>query len=372
MNRFNLPDVNFLDKSPEDIERDMLFYVESETGITLSNADPRRKFLQALVLYVVQERNNLDYSLLQNLLAYAEDEFLDHHGEDINTPRLDDKAAVTTMEFNLEEERVDVLTIPSGTRFLVGDDTFFSTKETAVVPVGKHTVEILANCTETGEIGNGYLPGEITYLVDPIPWVKAVKNITASAGGVEVEEDDPYAERIRIAPESFSVAGPEGAYEYWAKTTSQQIVDVIVLSPVEGTVDIRVLLKNGELPAQELLDEVLAVCSDKRVRPLTDSVSVNLPEVVPYDADVQYWIVQSNVSVLDAIQEKVNRAFQQYLTWQKEKMGRDVDLSELIARLKEAGAHRVAVNSAMYKKIEKHQVAKENIATLTFGGVTDE
>ncbi|THD15381.1 hypothetical protein CI793_13525 [Anoxybacillus ayderensis] len=372
MNRFNLPDINFLEKSPEDIERDILFHIEEKTGIKLSNADPRRKFIQGLVLYIVQERNNLDYALKQNLLAYAEDEFLDHKGEEVGTPRLGDKAAVTTMEFILEEGRVDVLVIPKGTRFLVGENTFFSTDETVVVPVGQHSIQVPATCLETGEVGNGYLPGEITNLVDPIPWVKEVRNITVSSGGVEVEEDDPYAERIRIAPESFSVAGPEGAYEYWAKTASQQIVDVVVLNPSDGTVDIRVLLQDGELPSQELLDEVLAVCSDKKVRPLTDKVTVNAPEVVFYDVDVQYWILQSNASVLSTIQEKINQAFQDYLKWQKEKMGRDVDLSELIVRLKNAGAYRVTVNSPMYIKIEKHQVAKENVVNFSFGGLTDE
>lgn len=372
MNRFNLPDVDFLEKYPEDIERDILFYVEDKTGLTLSNADPRRKFAQALVLYIVQERSNLDYGLKQNLLAYAEDEFLDHKGEDVSTPRLEDTAASTTMEFILEEDRVSVLLVESGTLFLVGEDTFFETQETIVVPVGQHTVQIKALCTETGEKGNGYLIGEITNLVRPLAWVKEVKNVTTSAGGVEVEENDPYAERIRIAPESFSVAGPEGAYEYWAKTASQQIVDVVVLSPVEGTIDIRVLLQNGELPSQEILDKVLAICSDKMVRPLTDSVTVGVPNIVSYDADVQYWILQSNVAVLSTIKQKVEQAFQNYLTWQKEKMGRDVDLSELIAKLKSAGAHRVAVNSTMYKLIEKHQVAKEVVANLAFGGLTDE
>ncbi|MDX8367791.1 baseplate J/gp47 family protein [Cytobacillus sp. IB215665] len=371
MNRFNLPDVNFLDKSPEEIEKTMLDYIESKTGITLSNADPRRKFVQGLVLYIVQERNNLDYGLKQNLLAYAEDEYLDHHGAGVNTARLDDKAAVTTMEFVLEEERVDNLVISEGTRFLVGE-IFFATDETTVVPVGQHSIQMLATCTDKGEKGNGYLPGEITTLVDPIPWTKEVRNVTTSSGGIGIEENDPYAERIRIAPESFSVAGPEGAYEYWAKTTSQEIVDVVVLSPTEGTVDIRVLLKNGELPSLELLDEVLVICSHKKVRPITDSVTTNVPDVINYNADVEYWILQSNASVLSAIQANVEDAYQDYLKWQREKMGRDVDLTELIAKLKEAGAYRVKVNSEMYIPIEKHQVAREDVQSLVFGGLTDE
>lgn len=370
MNRFNLPDINFLEKDPDLIERDMLFHMESK-GFVFSNADPRRKFLQGLVLYITQERNNLDYALKQNLLAYAEDEFLDHKGEEVSTPRLGEKSAVTTMEFILEEGRVDVLSIESGTRFLVGENTFFSTDSTVVVPVGQHSVLIPATCLEAGEVGNGYLPGEITNLVDPVPWVKNVRNISVSSGGAEVEENDPYAERIRMAPESFSVAGPEGAYEYLAKSTSQQIVDVVVLNPSDGVVDIRVLLRNGEIPSQELLAGVLKVFSGKLVRPLTDKVVANGPDIVLYDADVQYWVLDSNESVLISIQEKVNAAFQDYLKWQKEKMGRDVDLSELIVRLKKAGAYRVMVNSEMYKNIEKHQVAKENNAILTFGGLTD-
>lgn len=370
--RFNLPEINFLEKDPEAIERDILFYIEEATGMTFSNADPRRKFIQALVPYIVQERNNLDYALKQNLLAYAEDEFLDHKGEDVSTPRLEATPAVTTMEFILEEERVSPLTIEAGTLFLVGEDTYFETQETIVVPVGQHTVQVKAVCTEPGEKGNGYLPGEITELVRPLPWVKDVRNITTSAGGVEVEDDDAYAERIRMAPESFSVAGPSGAYEYWAKTASQEIVDVVVSSPLPGIVDIRILLKDGELPTQEILDRVFEVCSDKSVRPLTDKVTVNAPEIVQYDVDVEYWVLKSNVSSFSTIQDRVEQALQDYLIWQKSKMGRDVDLSELIARLKEAGAYRVAVHSPMYQAIEQHQVAKENIVNLKFGGLVDE
>lgn len=371
MARFNLPEINFLDKDPEEIEKDMLYYVEEKTGTALTNADPRRKFVQALVAYIVQERNNLDYALKQNLLAYAEDDFLDQIGEGAHTPRLDEKAAETTMEFVLEEGRVSVLVIPAETLFLVGEDTFFETQETITVPVGQNTVQIKAVCTEAGDKGNGYLPGEITTLVNPLPWVIEVKNITKSAGGTDFEDNDAYAERIRIAPESYSVAGPAGAYEYWAKSTSQEIVDVVATSPADSTVDIRVLLRNGGLPSQELLNSILETCSEKTKRPLTDKVTASAPDIVLYDVDVQYWVNESNAAVLDSIQGEIQTAFQSYLVWQKEKMGRDIDLSELITRLKKVGASRVAVNSPMFKEVGKQQVAKENITNLVFGGLTD-
>ncbi|MFD2089923.1 baseplate J/gp47 family protein [Brevibacillus brevis] len=50
--------------------------------------------------------------------------------------------------------------------------------------------------------------GKLNQLVDPLPFVQSVSNVTESGGGADEEDDDSYAERIRQAPESFSVAGP--------------------------------------------------------------------------------------------------------------------------------------------------------------------
>lgn len=371
-NRFNLPDVSFFDKSPDVIETEMLFYVEEKTGLTLSNSDPRRKFLQSLVLYISQERNLSDYAFRQLLLAYAEDDFLDHKGEDTLTTRLPATPATTTIEFILEEERVSALVIEAGTLFLVGSDTYFETNETVVVSVGDASVTVQAYCTVDGEVGNGYLPGEISTLVNPLNWVKSVSNVTTSSGGTEIEDDESYANRVRLAPEKFSVAGPDGAYKYWAMSTNQNIVDVEVWSEVAGTTNITVLMKNGTLPEQEVLDKVLDICSSNTVRPLTDKVIVEAPEVIEYIPLATYWISEKNATLVTSIQSNVEQAYLDYLIWQKKKLGRNIDLSELITRLKNAGAHRVQINSEMYQVIEKYQVAQDTEGILTFGGLTDE
>lgn len=131
-------------------------------------------------------------------------------------------------------------------------------------------------------------------------------------------------------------------------------------------------MKDGELPTDEILNDVVEVCSDKKNRPLTDHVTAGAPDLVNYDAVVQYWISNNKVSVLGTTQGQIEQAYQDYLKWQKEKMGRDVDLSELIARLKEAGAHRVSVSSTMYIEVGKGEVARENVTSLTFGGLVDD
>ena len=370
MTRFNLPDITFAEKSAQQIEADIVNRYAQITGQTLAPADPRRKFIQAIVPILAQQRALIDFSAKQNLLGYSTGNYLDHIGVLSETERLQPSPAKTTVRFNLSTAFQQ--TIPAGTRVTAGDGVFFATTQAVTVQGGQTSADVEAQCTQAGTIGNGYLPGEINQLVDPIQWVQSVENITESQGGADLEEDDLYAERIHQAPEGFSVAGPSGAYIYWARTANQSIIDVSVRSPAPGVVEIRPLLTGGEIPGQEILDAVLAVCSSKTIRPLTDNVQVLAPEQVNYDIALTYYINTADSSIATAIQDKVNQAVEDYKLWQKSKLGRDIDPSELIARVKNAGAKRVVVTLPAYQLIEPYQVAKDNLVTVIYGGPEDD
>lgn len=368
--RFDLPDVQFAEKSPTQIEADILARYKELTGQTLSPADPRFKFIQTFVLLASQQRSNIDYSAKQNLLGYATGNYLDHIGVRTETSRLQNEYATTTMRFHLSASFAQ--TVPANTRVTAGDNVFFEITENVVIPEGQMYADIEFRCTEPGSVGNGYPPGIISQLVDPLQWVQSVENLTESAGGADAEDDDSYALRIQRAPESFSVAGPTGAYEYWAMTTSQLIIDVLVDTSAPGIVDIFPLLQNGEIPSQEMLDAVFAVCNDKKVRPLTDKVQVKAPEQFTYEIDVVYWISTKKAALQTALQNKVNQALQSYILWQKSKLGRDIDPSELTTMLKNAGASRVAVTAPVYHPIERYQVAKEQSVSIRYGGLSND
>lgn len=369
MARFNLPDITFADKSAQQIEASILSKYEELTGQRLATADPRRKFVQALVPILVQQRVLIDYGAKQNLLPYSVGDVLDAIGTLTETARLDPSPALTTLKFTLSTGTPQ--TIPAGTRVTAGDGVFFSTSEAVLISGGQTIAEVTAECTKAGAIGNGYLPGELNQLVDPIQWVSAVENITESQGGADVEDDDSYAERIRTAPESFSVAGPTGAYEFWAKTANASIVDVSVRSPSAGVVEIRPLLEGGVIPGQEILDAVLDVCNDRSIRPLTDNVQVVAPEAVSYDLTMTYWIRTADASIAAGIQDQVDQAVEDYKLWQKSKLGRSIDPTELITLVKNAGAKRVDVTSPLYQDIFTYQVATDNVVTVTYGGLED-
>jgi phage-related baseplate assembly protein len=133
-------------------------------------------------------------------------------------------------------------------------------------------------------IGNGFVAGQIKALASVLPAlsVASVANTRTSEGGAEAEDDEYYRERIVLAPEQWSNAGSVGAYRFWARSAHPDVIDVAVVSPSPGVVNIHPLTRLG-LPTQSIKDLVYAKCSADTVRPLTDEVMVLDPVVVDHE-----------------------------------------------------------------------------------------
>lgn len=365
----DLPSISFVDTDATNIEAAVITMYEGITSRTLAQGDPVRLFLQAVAAIIIQQRVLIDYSAKQNLLAYAEDDKLDHLGVLVGVPRLAASAAQTTIRFNLSAAQPQEVIIAAGIRATTANGVVFQVSDPTSIPVGALYGTAPAICVTTGTIGNGYVPGQVNQLVDPLPWVQSITNTTESEGGAEQEEDDPYRERIRQAPEKYSVAGPGGAYHFWAMSANQNIIDVSVRSPSPAVVELRPLLKNGQIPGTEILDTVFDAVNSKSIRPLTDQVVVLSPEMADFDVQLVYYINKDNAAKASAIQSAVTQAISDYTTWQKSKLGRDVNPSELIWRIRAAGASRVEVTLPVYTPLEVYQVATVETVTASFGGL---
>lgn len=366
-----LPEINFAEKSAQEIETAVITTYEAISERTLAPGDPVRLFLEAIAVLIIQQRALIDYSAKQNLLAYSTGDYLDHIGILVGSTRLPAAKAKTTLRFILSAAQPQSVTISAGTRATPGNNLYFATTAVATIPAGQTTIDVSAECTETGTKGNGYQPGQINKIVDPFQWLKTVSNITQSEGGAETETDASYRERIRQAPEQFSCAGPVGAYRYWAKTASQQIIDVAVYSPAAGTVEIRPLLTDGAIPGQDILDTVAQICNNESVRPLTDLVSVLAPEIVSYNIDMTYYIAPENSTQTVVIQQAVTQAVNDYILWQKTKIGRSINPSELVTRVRTAGASRIDLITPIYLTLTAAQVAVVGTVTVNYGGLGD-
>ena len=367
----SLPDILFVGASKEAVEALIIGEYEKAANRTLAKGDPVRLFLLVIANIIILLLNKINETGKQNLLRYASGKNLDHLGALVGAERIPAVAATTTIKVELSAALGNNATIPAGTRFTAGDNVFFSLDHTMIITAGQLTGQGSATCTQSGSIGNGYLAGQIKTLVDPLPYVKSVSNVTTSEGGADIQDDESYRDNIHEAPESFSVAGPEGAYKYHAKRASSQIVDVAVLSPTPGTVEVRPLLVGGKIPGSELINQVKAALDDKRVRPLTDKVTVLAPTKVEYALNVAIYIDRADETKASAIEAAAKKAAEEYVLWQKSRLGRDINPSELIARLMSTGVKRVTVTSPTFTKLTDIQVAICNSSSVNMGGIED-
>lgn len=368
----NVNEINFVDTDTEKIKSNVIAVYESLTDRTLAQGDPVRLFLLSIAGIIAQQKAVINFTGKMNLLAYAEGDYLDHLGVLVGTKRLLASEAQAAVLIRLATPQASALVIPKGTRLTAGDGIFFAITQQVIIPAGDTTKAAAVACTVAGILGNGYLPGQLKTIVDPIAYVDSIVNTTETAGGADIEHDGSYRNRIHEAPESFSCAGPDGAYLYYAKSASALIADVAVESTQPGKVEIIPLLKNGGIPGEEILQCVLDRCNDTKIRPLTDEVSAIAPLEVHYSVDVSYYIDDENSAQTVLIQSAVEQAVDDYIFWQKSKLGRDINPSELITRMVNAGAKRVQVNSPAFTTVTKRQVAVAGEPMILFGGVEDD
>ena len=235
-------DINLTTTDAGTIYKTIIASLEKSAGEPLYPGDERRIFGEGLVAVYVALYNSLNDVGRQTLLRYARGEVLDAIGERLDVKRLEGSPAKTTMRFSLSTPQDKNIIIPKWTKVTPDSENYFATDEIAVLQAGAYSVEVPASAVSNGEKYNGYAAGTIGTLVDLIPYIETVTNLTETAGGDDgepytTEGDNRLRERIRLAPAKRSTAGPELAYIYWAMTADSSIVDAKAVSETETTTE---------------------------------------------------------------------------------------------------------------------------------------
>ena len=376
----SLPDISFIDnKTIDQVRQEMVAdyesFISEATGqtVSLERSSVHRMELYAAAAQIFQAMQYIDRQGTQSILKYSYSDFLDNLAAFKGVTRTPATAATTTVRFTLSAERDTATGIPQGTRVSTAGSIYFATDVYAEIPAGSTTVDVPATCTVAGTDGNGLAIGELTTIVDPIPYVASVSNTTATEGGAEVESDADLAERVFLAPGAYSTAGPEDGYIYHAKAYSPAVGDVEATSDQEaGTVDIVFIMADGSTPGEEMIEGMEGYLQGKTIRPMTDLVRVAAPEEVQYTINLTYYINRSDSAKAVTIQAAVAQAVEDYKTWQRA-IGRDVNPSQLTHMVMEAGAKRVTVTAPAYTAVGKTEVsALQGAAVVTYGGLEDD
>jgi len=194
-----------------------------------------------------------------------------------------------------------------------------------------------------------------------------------------LESDDALRARVVLAPESFSVAGPELAYVFHAKSAAGDVLDASAISPVPdditalvlqvladhdadpeivaavtaalgaaiwpGQVHVTVLSRDGDGTAPpELLEAVEAVVNGRPVRPLTDHVIVQSAAIVEYAIAARLYVYDGpDPSIVEAAALAKLQAYRDAAHM----LGRPPTLSGIYAALHVEGVQRVVIDDPL-------------------------
>lgn len=376
----SLPDISFIDnKDIDQVRQEMVAdyesFISEATGqtVTLERSSVHRMELYAAAAQIYQAMQYIDRQGKQSILKYSYSDFLDNLAIFKGVTRNPATPATTTLRFTLSAVRDTATGIPQGTRVSTAGATYFATDVYAEIPAGSTAVDVPATCTVAGTDGNGFAAGELATIVDPIPYVASVTNTTATEGGAEIESDDDLAERVFLAPGAYSTAGPEDGYLYHAKAYSAAIGDVVATSnQAAGTVDIVFIMADGSTPGEEMIEGLEGYLQGKTIRPMTDLVRVAAPQEVTYTINMTYYINRSDSAKAVTIQAAVAQAVADYQTWQRA-IGRDINPSQLVRMVMDAGAKRVTVTAPTYTAVDATKVsALQGDAVISYGGLEDD
>lgn len=216
-----------------------------------------------------------------------------------------------------------------------------------------------------------------------------------------MEGDTDFRRRMVLAPEGYSVAGPEGAYIFHALSADADVLDASATTPkpdsirqlvqsvlanhgasVElrsamatalnaavwpGQVILSILSRSGNgLASADLVAKVEAYLSDETRRPLTDAVTAKPATIIPYAvvATVTTFRGPDAALVLATARTRLDA----YVT-DSHRLGRDITRSAILAALHVEGVQNVQLTSpAADLVITRQQAAECTGITITHQG----
>ncbi|RMR94913.1 baseplate J/gp47 family protein, partial [Pseudomonas coronafaciens] len=121
-------------------------------------------------------------------------------------------------------------------------------------------------------------------------------------------EDDALRERVQLAYEGLTTAGPRNSYILHARNASGLVADATAESPSPAVVKVTVLALEGSGAAgADLLETVRLNLSDEDVRPLGDRLTVQSAEILPYRINAVVHMVGSGPETEATLAECKNR-----------------------------------------------------------------
>jgi uncharacterized phage protein gp47/JayE len=252
-------------------------FFEEETGRTVSPSQAEMYLLETAA-YMFAIRAAEDQQGFENcFVAWAQEPFLEARGAGRNIERLQARPATTTLRFEAENAALARIRIPAGTRISdPAGQAQFRTLDVAYIEVGQTFADVSAEATLAGSFANGFPPGSLSALVDPVPGIHLVASLTETGNGAEIEDLSRYRARVALAFERVGEGLSKERYLTDVLGWNARCIAVDIARPQPGYVHIHPLMDTGA-PNPEELASLMAVFDESNVHQ-GDFIQVFAPE----------------------------------------------------------------------------------------------
>lgn len=313
--------------------------------------------------------NDINTEANNNLIAFCDETHLIYYGMERNIYRLPADYAQLTLQFTVSENAPEAVTVPKGTKATADGTILFATAEEVTINPGE-TGEALALSTEATKDANGYTAGSVNIMVNAVPYVTEVTNVTVSSDGTDREDLEAFRQRVLYAPLTFSDVGTAPAYRWKAMEVSAAIADVSVTHD-DNLIYIHLLCQDGTLPSADLITLCQEYLTQEEIKAETDLITVYAAEQVEYTIDMTYKVSQRDTEQAAAIQTAVEEAVNDYIEAVGTKMGIPINPEMIRKAAYDAGAASVTISSPSYISLQPYEVGKCTSKTVTYNGLLE-
>lgn len=347
-------------RDPEVLKARYVAFFEDAANRTLYPAQVEMFLIETLAYAMSLLGEEGQIAAEEHLVAKASRLGLVVLGANRSTPPLAAATARTVIRFSIDAVRPANVFVEAGSRVSAGvGGLIFTTLSPAVIAAGLLSAEVAAIASGEGEIGNGFLPGQIATMLDPVAGVVAT-NVSTSEGGADAEDAELYRLRVANAFDRVSPGGGLGWYTETAMAVSSAIIDVAVIRPLPCYVDIYPLTAAGAA-GSTLRAQVKAAFDTREALDIRfgDEVTIKPAIAVPIAPVLTVRLHGSAAGAQSIAAEAANR---QLIAW-RGMLGAALAPSEIEDRVKSAlRAQGLSVVDAEISAMPFHQLAENEFA----------
>ncbi len=203
-------------------------------------------------------------------LSYAWGDFLDRHGEGLQTPRNPALRATGVVRFLGTDGTLIGTGVQVSTQQIDPDTDPITVETTSSGTISGGFVDLNAQAIEEGVLGNAP-SGSLVVLATGVPGVTSVTNINPFSNGSDVESDESYRRRLELASEEDQGGGNVSDYKRWF-LDEPGVGFVFVEANWQGPGTIRVIATD---PANNPLSPAFIAALQDKWDPPTASTTLN-------------------------------------------------------------------------------------------------